>query len=74
MTWSDARDYCDEYYDGLATPKTEYELKTIQLMIDENRGLLGVWIGLYRNESTGIWYWTDGTPLQLGFILKMSTL
>ncbi|XP_045889174.1 macrophage mannose receptor 1-like [Micropterus dolomieu] len=71
--WSDAQQYCEDNYDGLATP---YSL--IKVIPND----FPVWIGLHRNGETWTWgtglseyrNWTSGEPGNNSDCVSISSL
>ena len=70
MTWNEAKEYCISQGSNLVTFNNSTindELKLLcQLNYDtSNSG--GCWNGLYHNDSTSLWKWSDGSSLNYGF-------
>nr|XP_046184433.1 secretory phospholipase A2 receptor-like isoform X2 [Oncorhynchus gorbuscha] len=56
--WTEAQEYCRQYYTNLSIIHTEEDWKAIQSSLGDFCG--DVWIGLHRSGPTEKWKWSDG--------------
>ncbi|XP_043938070.1 macrophage mannose receptor 1-like [Protopterus annectens] len=59
MTWYQAQLYCQTNYTDLVTIKSKWQMDLANSLITV-RGIIGVWIGLYRNTTTYLFQWSNG--------------
>lgn len=57
-TWEESRTACAELQSHLMKIEMKEELEILSSVLDMNG-----WIGLKINETSGLWLWEDGTPL-----------
>eukprot|EP01084_Bolivina_argentea_P275289 469454_1 len=64
-SWSDAKQFCDEYYDGLATIITKDDFNSaifiIPTVIGQEWWNIRAWIGLNDLVVESLWAWDDNT-------------
>mmetsp|Transcript_22279 Transcript_22279/g.35768 ORF Transcript_22279/g.35768 Transcript_22279/m.35768 type:complete len:566 (+) Transcript_22279:24-1721(+) len=62
-TWSDAKEFCNEFYQGLATIQTavDWDIATNTIPTLINAEVTKVWIGLNDIDVEGNWTWDDSS-------------